>query len=89
VTPERTEKSVIIQRACDLPADQRPKATAAGSGPLLLTLSAFSVRSAQHRFLRRGSDSRRTQLRDPFDQLHGNRFDEREADCPLSQLITP
>src|SRR6202035_5488213 len=53
------------------------------------TLLATFFPSAQQRFFRRGGDPSRTQLRDPVDELHRNRFGEGELDRPLSQLIAP
>src|SRR5215831_19375673 len=46
----------------------------------LLCLGAAAV-------FRRGGDPILTQLRDPADELHRNRFGEWEVDRPLSQLI--
>ena len=45
--------------------------------------------SAQRSLFRRGRDPRRTQFRDPADELHRNRLSEEELDRPLSQLIAP
>jgi hypothetical protein len=41
------------------------------------------------RLFRCVGDPSRTQLRDPVDELHRNRFGEGEMDRPLSQLIAP
>src|SRR5437016_2799631 len=64
--------------------------TPAGGPPCLLLcrLAPFSL-SAQQWFFRRGGDPNRTQLRDPTDELHRNRFGEWEMDGTLSQLIAP
>lgn len=49
---------------------------------------APSVPSTQQRFLRRGGDPGRTQLRDSADELYRSWFGEWELDRPLSQLIS-
>src|SRR6516165_5783959 len=66
----------------------------AGNGPpagrpacfLLCRFAHFFLLTA---FFRRGGDPIRTQLRDPADELHRNRFGEWEMDRTLSQLIAP
>src|ERR1022692_2299303 len=67
------------------------KAAAPRGGPYCLLLCRFapSFPSAQQRFFRCGGDPSRTQLRNPADELHRNRFGEWEMDRPLSQLIAP
>src|SRR5690349_5760557 len=62
--------------------------TRAGGPPyILLRRLALSFLSAQQRLFRHGGDPSSTQLRDPADELHRNRFGEWEMDRPLPQLI--
>jgi hypothetical protein len=58
------------------------------AGSFCMLLAPFFL-SARQWFFRRGGDPSRTQLRDPGDELHWNRFAEGELDRPLSQLIAP
>jgi hypothetical protein len=68
------------------PCGQRRRA--GGLPCLLLCRLALFFLSAQQRFFR-GGDPSRTELRNPADELHRNRFGEWEMNRPLSQLIAP
>ncbi len=72
-----------------LPADQHPAANAShGLAPWLSRgLLAPFFPSGHLRFFRRGGDPSRTQLRDPGDELHRNRFGEGKMDRPLSSAL--
>src|SRR6266700_1533567 len=64
--------------------------TVAGWPPcLLLCRFAPCFLSTQLRLFRCGDDPSRTQLCNPADELHRNRFGEWEMDRPLPQLIPP
>ena len=77
------ETNSLEREALDTPGCI-PHRGPAGPGRLLPCRLAPCFLLAHRRFLRRGSDPAGTQLRDPADELHRNRFGEGELDRPLS-----